>query len=116
VEARGRLIRERLRADAAAFRAECGTLDTEGFIGRALESLPPATGEDFARVDTAERLHTPEAWSEWLCEYTGGEVWAGERKIPETNFLARAAVGDITMGYVKTARLRDGLAVWEKVA
>lgn len=90
------------------------TQGAEPFIGRVLDTLPPAAAEDFGRVDRAERLATPEAWREWLCEYTGGEVWAGDEKIPETNFLARAAVGDATMGHVKTARLRDGLAVWEK--
>lgn len=104
-----------MRADAAAFREECEGLDTEAFIGRVLDSLPPASADDFGRVDRAERLRTPEAWREWLCEYTGGEVWAGEEKIPETNFLARAAVGDTTNGYVRTGRLRDGLAVWEKL-
>ena len=108
-------VHAKLTADAAAFREEAGQLDTEPFIGRVLDSLPEAAADDFGRVDRAEQLRTPEAWREWLCEYTGGEVWAGDERIPETNFLARAAAGDETMGYVKTGRLRDGLAVWEKI-
>jgi hypothetical protein len=89
----------------------------EPFIGRVFE-LPPATAEDFGRVDRAERLRTPEAWQEWLGEYTGREAWAedpsGAMKVPETNFMARAAVGDTTNGYTKTGEALDGLDVWRR--
>jgi len=77
--------------------------------------LPDATADDFGRVDTAERLRTPEAWQEWLGLPTGGTAWAGDRQVPETNFMARAEPGETTNGYVKTGRLRDGCPVWEKV-
>lgn len=89
----------------------------EPFIGRVF-ALPPATADDFGRVDRAERLKTPEAWQEWLGEYTGREAWAedpgGFEKVPETNFMARAAVGDTTNGYVKTGETLHGLDVWRK--
>ena len=91
----------------------------EPFTGRVFE-LPPATADDFGRVDCAERLRTPEAWREWLGEYTGREAWtedqSGFEKVPETNFMARAAVGDTTNGYVKTGETLHGLDVWRKKA
>lgn len=90
----------------------------EPFIGRVLDVLPEATADDFGRVDRAERLRTPEAWREWLGEYTGREAWAehpaGLEKILETNFMARAAAGDTTNGYVKTGETLHGLDVWRK--
>lgn len=78
--------------------------------------LPDAGADDLSRVDRAERLATPEAWREWLCEHTGREVWLdgppGLRKQPENNFMARAEVGDVVGRYVKTAEVREGMAVW----
>lgn len=89
----------------------------EPFIGRVF-ALPPATADDFGRVDRAEQLATPEAWQGWLREYTGREAWAedpgGFEKVPETNFMARAAAGDVTNGYVKTGETLHGLDVWRK--
>lgn len=105
----------RLYTDAEAYRAELGMQGPEPFIGRVF-ALPAATADDFGRVDRAERLATPEAWQEWLTEYTGREAWAedpaGSGKVPETNFMARAAAGDTTNGYVKTGETLDGLDVW----
>jgi hypothetical protein len=90
---------------------------TEPFIGKVFE-LPPATAEDFGRVDSPERLRTAEAWQEWLGGYTGRQAWAadadGFEMVPETNFMARAAVGDTTNGYVKTGETVDGLDVWRR--
>lgn len=107
-----------LQVDSTAWRERLKGLVAEPFIGRVLDSLPPATADDFGRVDRAERLRTPEAWQEWLGEYTGCEAWAespaGFEKVPETNFMARAEVGDTTNGYVKTGETRDGLDVWRK--
>jgi hypothetical protein len=46
---------------------------------------------------------TPEAWQEWLTEYTGREVSLGDgTTLLETNFMARAKPGVTTGGYVKT--------------
>jgi hypothetical protein len=93
------------------------TQGPEPFIGRVF-ALPPATADDFGRVDRAERLATPEAWQEWLGEDTGRDAWAedpsGFEKVPETNFMARAAVGDTTNGYAKTGEVLDGLDVWRR--
>jgi hypothetical protein len=78
--------------------------------------LPDAGVGDLIRVDRAERLATPESWREWLCEHTGREVWldepSGARRQPENNYMARAEPGDVTGRYVKTAEVREGMAVW----
>lgn len=62
-----------------------------------------------------EALKTADAWQEWLGEYTGRQAWADGRLVAETNFMARAEPGAVTNGFVKSAAVRDGLAVWEKV-
>lgn len=112
----GRLT-ARLRADGEGFREEAGHLDPEPFIGRVLEVLPEVVVEDFGDpYMRPEALRTPEAWREWLCEYTGNMAWAGDEQAPETNFMRRARPGDTTNGYTKTDRTCNGLAVWEKVA
>jgi hypothetical protein len=109
-----------LEADGAEFRGGAAGLDTDGFASRTLEvlgavvPLPDATADDFGRVDSAERLRTPEAWQEWLGEWTGRMAWAGDRQVHETNFMARAKPGEVTGGYVKSAATRDGLPLWEK--
>jgi hypothetical protein len=99
-----------------------GTIDSaidiqqgaEPFIGRVFE-LPAATAEDFGLPGMRpEALRDASGWQEWLTEYTGGEAWAGDERVPETNFMARAAVGDTTNGYVKTGETRDGLDVWRR--
>jgi hypothetical protein len=65
----------------------------------------------------AGALGTPEAWQEWLGEQAEppSMAWAGDRQVPETNYMRRARPGQVTNGYVKSAATRDGLAVWEKV-
>lgn len=104
-----------LLEDGAQFRCEeARDLDPEPFIGRVLDQLPEVTVDDFGRVSRPEALRTPEAWHQWLTEYTGRMAWAGDQQVPETNFMARAAAGDTTGGYVKTGRTCGGCAVWEK--
>lgn len=113
-----------LRADAEEFRGGAARLDTAGFTERTLEvlgaivSLPDATADDFARVKTAEQLATPEAWREWLGEYTGRKAWledpAGFSQVYETNYMARAEAGTEVNGYAKTGEVLDGLDVWRK--
>lgn len=107
--------------DADEFRGGAARLDTEGFTSRTLEvlgaavPLPDATADDFGRVDTAERLRTPEAWQEWLTEHTGQLALVDGEMVPETNYMARAEPGDTAGGYVRTGRRRHGCKVWEKV-
>ena len=91
----------------------------EPFIGRVLDFLPEVTVDDFGLPGMRpEALRDADGWQEWLCEYTGREAWAedpaGDEKVPETNFMARAAAGDVTDGYVKTGETRDGLDVWAR--
>jgi hypothetical protein len=117
-------VEERLAADAEEFRGGAARLDTEGFTRRTLEvlgaevDLPDAGAGDFILVDTAERLRTPEAWQEWLCEHTGREVWleepSGFRQQPENNYMARAEAGTEVNGYTKTGETLQGLDVWRK--
>jgi hypothetical protein len=107
--------------DADEFRGGAARLDTEGFTSRTLEvlgaavPLPDATADDFGRVDSAERLRTPEAWQEWLGLRTGRVALVDGALVPETNYMARAKPGETTNGYVKTDQGRDGYPVWEKV-
>jgi hypothetical protein len=117
-------VGEWLREDAEEFRGGAARLDTEAVTAERLRTLevlgavvplPPAAADDFGRVDSAEQLRTPEAWQEWLGEHTGRMAWAGDRQVPETNFMARAKPGEVTGGYVKSAATRDGLPLWEKV-
>ena len=91
----------------------------EPFIGRVLDVLPEVTVDDFGLPGMRpEALATPEGWQGWLTEYTGREAWAedpaGFEKVPETNFMARAAAGDTTNGYVNTGDVLDGLDVWRR--
>jgi hypothetical protein len=80
----------------------------------AVVPLPDAAADDFGRVDTAERLRTPEAWREWLCEPTGCLALAGGELVSETRYMDRAQPGSAVGGYVKTSLVLRGCQVWEK--
>lgn len=80
------------------------------------DPLPAASVTDLVNEAVPTRvLATPEAWQEWLGEYTGETAWVDGEMAPETNFMARAKPGEVTGGYVKSAATRNGQAVWERV-
>lgn len=45
---------------------------------------------------------TADDWQEWLAEHTGRTVDCDGTPQPETNFMARAEIGETTGPYVKT--------------
>lgn len=79
-------------------------------------ALGPSVEDILTLAAPRQALATPESWQEWLAGFTGREAWAGEERVPETNFMARAKPGEVTGCWVKSAARRDGLAVWEKWA
>jgi hypothetical protein len=76
----------------------------------------PSIAEVFNGLVPRPVIKSAGQWQEWLGEHNGREAWAGEEKVPETNFMARAKPGEVTGGWVKSAAKRDGLDVWERVS
>jgi hypothetical protein len=80
------------------------------------DPLPDASVGDLVNEQVPrEALATAQAWQEWLCGLTGRQAWVDGRRADETNFMARAVPGAVAGGYVKSAAVLDGLAVWEKI-
>jgi hypothetical protein len=81
-------------------------------FGRAWWDVQHGTPQDRAAAQAyldrvlGSRVATPEDWQEWLTQHTGREVGLGDgTTLLETNYMARAKVGDTTGGYVKTGSL-----------
>jgi hypothetical protein len=78
--------------------------------------LPGATVDDLVDENVPRKaLATAEDWQEWLSAVTGRQVWVDGELADETNYMARAIVGEVTGGYVKSVLLREGKPVWERV-
>jgi hypothetical protein len=107
---------ERLKADARLFHE--GADQALGATERelALQGLPWADLTDLANGDIPRTaLATAEAWQEWLAQESGGWALVDGKLMRETNFMARASIGDTAGPYVKTSEAPYGaFPVWDR--
>jgi hypothetical protein len=108
---------ERLKADAALFHEGADEASALGATQRelSLQGLPWADVSDLAGGTVPiSALASPEAWQAWLGEESGALALVDGQLQRETNFMARAEIGDTTGPYVKTGVRVDGTAVWDR--